>query len=254
MADEKRRTKLLKKKTVWSPSQIQLLVELWEEKIGDLRGCRKNSHVYEEMKESFKHHGIEVTTDEIKNRIHNLTARYRKEKTSIGPSGGSPSQWPHYDKIHRILGSFRINNIESVIEDSIVNDTDYSAMYPEDWLGVEESDAEQQATGLSLVNEIQDQVASSPVEFSAGTSKVAISPVEPSAGSSKVASKRKRNTCNELIDEFKRTNERIEVELAHMRETDEKLIALEEERNEILKQMSNSSTALSNAIINYLNK
>ncbi|XP_058455464.1 uncharacterized protein LOC131432904 [Malaya genurostris] len=119
----KKRSKPIQRKNVWFSAQIQLLIEMWEDKINDLRGSRKNSHVYEEIKESFKPHNIDVSTKEIKNRIHNLTARYRKEKASIGPSGGSPSSWPYYDKVHKILGSFKINNIESIIVDSIENNT-----------------------------------------------------------------------------------------------------------------------------------
>lgn len=42
---------------------------------------------------------------------------YRTEKKNIGPSGGSPSQWVHYDKIHEILGRFPSNN-QNLIEES----------------------------------------------------------------------------------------------------------------------------------------
>lgn len=50
--------------------------------------------------------------------IRNLNIS-RKEKQNIGPSGGSPSSWNLYLKIHSILGSFKINNLDRIVEDSI---------------------------------------------------------------------------------------------------------------------------------------
>lgn len=37
---------------------------------------------------------------------------FREEKKKVGPSGGTPSTWVHYAKVHSILGAFKINNIE----------------------------------------------------------------------------------------------------------------------------------------------
>ncbi|XP_065089197.1 myb/SANT-like DNA-binding domain-containing protein 1 [Ochlerotatus camptorhynchus] len=113
-----------KKHNVWSAPQVDLLLEAWEDKISDLRGTRKNTHVYEEIRKIFTEHGYSVSGEDIKIRINNLTARYRKEKALVGPSGGSPSEWPLFDKINSILGSFRIHNAQSVMEDSIVEVVD----------------------------------------------------------------------------------------------------------------------------------
>ncbi|XP_039951208.1 uncharacterized protein LOC120768536 isoform X2 [Bactrocera tryoni] len=38
-----------------------------------------------------------------------MTKKYREEKTKIGPSGGSPSPWRHYNAVHRIVGRTAVN-------------------------------------------------------------------------------------------------------------------------------------------------
>lgn len=58
----------------------------------------------------------------------------------------------------------------------------------------------------------------------------------------------------ELMEEFKRTNARIEIELQHMREVDEKLLEIEQERNDILRGMAESSKELNEALVKFLNK
>lgn len=75
MEEKRKRTK--SKRNPWTPDQVDLLLEMWEVKLQDLRGARKNNHVFEEMRVLFEQHGHAVTTDEIKNRVHNLTARYK---------------------------------------------------------------------------------------------------------------------------------------------------------------------------------
>lgn len=52
------------------------------------------------------------------NSLYLIDFYCRKEKTKIGPSGGSPSEWPLYRRMHQILGGSKCNNIEEVMEES----------------------------------------------------------------------------------------------------------------------------------------
>lgn len=65
------------KKEFFSAEAIGLLIDLWADKIKELRGARRNNHIYQEMQVILERHGLEANVEDIKNRIHNLTTRYR---------------------------------------------------------------------------------------------------------------------------------------------------------------------------------
>ncbi|XP_050338315.1 uncharacterized protein LOC126764706 [Bactrocera neohumeralis] len=61
------------------------------------------------------------TADEIHCKVKNMSKKYREEKTKIGPSGGSPSPWRHYNAVQRIVGCTAVNSalyIETYSENS----------------------------------------------------------------------------------------------------------------------------------------
>ncbi|XP_039968642.1 uncharacterized protein LOC126764456 [Bactrocera neohumeralis] len=62
------------------------------------------------------------SANEIRVKIHNLSNKYRDERKSIGPSGGSPSTWEFYPKINSILGSYKSFNLETLVEESTVHE------------------------------------------------------------------------------------------------------------------------------------
>ncbi|XP_039969224.1 inactive protein tyrosine kinase pTKL-like, partial [Bactrocera tryoni] len=55
--------------------------------------------------------------------MHNLLQRYRKEKTAVGSIGGSPSQWPLYDKMRAVLSPYVTYNTEGLVEESFRSST-----------------------------------------------------------------------------------------------------------------------------------
>ncbi|XP_017487672.1 PREDICTED: uncharacterized protein LOC108376021 [Rhagoletis zephyria] len=55
---------------------------------------------------------------DVKYKIHNFTMKYRKCKAGQG-TGCSPATWKHYERVHRIIGNDRINNVDAVVVDSI---------------------------------------------------------------------------------------------------------------------------------------
>ncbi|XP_039956841.1 uncharacterized protein LOC120772344 [Bactrocera tryoni] len=52
------------------------------------------------------------TVKEVHVKIRNLTQKYREEKKKVGPSGGSPSLWKHFDAVHQIIGLTAANTAE----------------------------------------------------------------------------------------------------------------------------------------------
>ncbi|KAF5280699.1 hypothetical protein FQR65_LT15020 [Abscondita terminalis] len=110
-----------KKRIKWTNESESALLDLWEEKITDLRRQKRNSHVYTEMatqlKLCFVGNELEgVEGNDIKTKINNFTQKYRSEKKVIGPSGGKRSGWKYYDKINKILGSLPCNDPSLVHE------------------------------------------------------------------------------------------------------------------------------------------
>ncbi|XP_017469286.1 PREDICTED: myb/SANT-like DNA-binding domain-containing protein 1 [Rhagoletis zephyria] len=91
---------------------------LWQQKVDDLRGPRKNSHVYQEMAAEMQMQGYDVNSSSVKIKIDNLTAKYRKAKAGMGTTGGSPASWHLFEQVHQIIGGFSINNVEELIEES----------------------------------------------------------------------------------------------------------------------------------------
>ena len=60
-----------------------MLLEVWGEKIADLRGTRKNSHVYAEMADQLQKSGVDVDADGVRLKTKNFTAKYRYKNRFI---------------------------------------------------------------------------------------------------------------------------------------------------------------------------
>ncbi|XP_039968164.1 inactive protein tyrosine kinase pTKL-like [Bactrocera tryoni] len=112
-----------KKRSCWSDRAEALLIELWRNKVSAFRGPKKNSHIVEEMAMEMQQQGVHFTASEIKSKMHNLSQRYRKEKTAVGSTGGSPSQWPLYEKMRAVLLPYVSYNAENLVEESFQSST-----------------------------------------------------------------------------------------------------------------------------------
>lgn len=60
--------KKYKTKIFWSEKTESLLCDIWAEKIYELRGARKNKHIYDEMCAFLSSQNIHCTNDEIKKK------------------------------------------------------------------------------------------------------------------------------------------------------------------------------------------
>ncbi|XP_070854802.1 uncharacterized protein [Drosophila suzukii] len=91
----------------WTKQMEVLLIDIWQENIEELRGARKNVHIYMEMAQTLMEAGFDVSYKDVRTKIENLTKMYRQEKNNMGPSGGAPSSWQHYELVHSFLGAYR---------------------------------------------------------------------------------------------------------------------------------------------------
>ncbi|CAD7011440.1 unnamed protein product [Ceratitis capitata] len=138
----------------WNLTEEQSFLDCWEGRAQDLRGCRKNSHIYKEMAVELTQAGIEVTGIEVKFKMQNLISKYKKLKAEMGPSGASPPTWPLFEKMAKIVGGYRSMNVEGVVEESFSLDTQVPSMSP---IAISpafstqglSSDSEQQSTSSS---------------------------------------------------------------------------------------------------------
>ncbi|XP_023239915.1 myb/SANT-like DNA-binding domain-containing protein 1 [Centruroides sculpturatus] len=107
----------------WSEEKISVLIEIWREKIDDLRRAKRNKSVYEAMAAEIRLRrptSRARTWSEVRTKIKNLTAKYREEVTKIGHSRGSPSTWQYFQAVNSIIGHQPAQNI-ALIEESCSN-------------------------------------------------------------------------------------------------------------------------------------
>ncbi|XP_073838387.1 uncharacterized protein isoform X2 [Musca autumnalis] len=105
----------------WDINSERALLEVWQNYMGQLRGCRKNSHILQEMAADLQKLGYNYTAGELKTKMHNVTARFRKEKQKIGTTGGSPSDWDLFKDVEMLLAPCKSINTEFLVLDSINN-------------------------------------------------------------------------------------------------------------------------------------
>ncbi|CAF3027772.1 unnamed protein product [Rotaria sp. Silwood2] len=60
-----------------------------------------------------------MTAVDVKSKISNLVAEYRKKKKDMGKTGGSPCTWHYFDQIDKLLGE-RPYNDDSLMTDTMI--------------------------------------------------------------------------------------------------------------------------------------
>lgn len=66
-----------RQKCFWEGGAEDCFVEVWGQKINDLRSAKKNIHIYHEMTAELIKQGFDLSVADIKYKIANLTAKYR---------------------------------------------------------------------------------------------------------------------------------------------------------------------------------
>ncbi|KAH7965702.1 hypothetical protein HPB49_009896 [Dermacentor silvarum] len=103
-------------RSTWTEAETWVLIRLWEDHLPQLRGEEHNAKVYDAIVAALAQSGIKRTRRQVQTKIDNLTQRYTKESRER-TTGSSPSPWPFYSEVHRILGAVPAND-RSLIQES----------------------------------------------------------------------------------------------------------------------------------------
>ncbi|XP_050332550.1 myb/SANT-like DNA-binding domain-containing protein 1 [Bactrocera neohumeralis] len=107
-----------RKRTFWNETTEAYFVDLWEQQRDQLLGAKKNTHIYQEMSDELAKHGMELSVLDVKYKITNLTAKYRKCSMDLATSS-APVVWPLYEQVHRIISRKSVNTTDASSEESM---------------------------------------------------------------------------------------------------------------------------------------
>lgn len=204
--------KLKRKANVLEKTEMLVVIEIWKENVEALRSTTRNSHIFKKMCDKLRHHGVELTPVELKNRINNLTRKYRNERNAMGPSGGSPSTWDYFEIIHNFLHSYKQNSTREMMDEVIGTDVEYGeAEYLE-----EEDDQHDQSLTPST---------SSPIPSSSGGARSSAPKIK------------KRNVQEKILQLAEKENAIMEAYLEHAKSTDLEIVGLMKENNDLMRKM-----------------
>ncbi|XP_067616072.1 uncharacterized protein [Eurosta solidaginis] len=174
--------------------------------------------------------GYNYTARDIQVKIANFTQRYRKEKTEMGPSGGSPSIWPFYARVHQIIGGFKANRFCELMLESI----------------------DESSTTSSVPSTPSPQLTSTP-----STPQPWSNPPSPLPGSSAIEPKKKKNFVSvhtKVMEKFEEVSVEITNYMKKSEENENKFMKIEEEKANALKEIAQNNKELKNGILAFLNK
>lgn len=89
----------------WKREHEYLLFDLWEKNLSRIKESKGQKEIFSEMALHFADAGFDVGWKKIKSKTDNLLRAYRQELKTIRETGGLPSTWPHFKRLHKIVGS-----------------------------------------------------------------------------------------------------------------------------------------------------
>lgn len=92
---------VVRRRRQWRESETMMFIRSWEKHHEALKSHRRNAHIYEKMRDELSQNGLNVTTQQIKVKIDNLTQAYRRTMRGA-PLRGGDIRWFQY--MHRFLG------------------------------------------------------------------------------------------------------------------------------------------------------
>ncbi|KAI9582529.1 uncharacterized protein LOC119636965 [Glossina fuscipes] len=237
--ENKKAKRSYKARYTWKAYADEALLDLWAKNIEELRGPRRSGHAYLKMAKELGRLGIHVFAEEVKTKIHNLTSKYRKETANVESSGGQPSEWIYYAKVHQIMGGQPIPCIQT--EECLTEDP------LENTIKLEEPELE---IFPSCSNSSGSESDFAPRSPSASVPQSQNSPASPIC--SEVTET--EDYRKQILNEFKKCNEQIHYEITRNEDFGKKMLKLEEEKIMLLREYLNNVKDIKTMFENYLNK
>lgn len=91
----------------WLEEETNTFISIWSDYYGKLMSAgSRNTCVYQSMAQQLNEllSPRIMTGGDVKAKISNLVAEYRRKKKEQGKTGASPSCWKHFDQIDKLLG------------------------------------------------------------------------------------------------------------------------------------------------------
>ncbi|CAF4625879.1 unnamed protein product [Rotaria sp. Silwood2] len=114
--------KQIKRGKNWSEEETATFISIWSDNYESLMtGGSRNTPIYNTMAHQINQLFSQrvMTGADVKAKITNLIAEYRKKKKEHGKTGSSPSSWRYFDQIDKLLGERPFND-DTLISDSII--------------------------------------------------------------------------------------------------------------------------------------
>ncbi|XP_014089239.2 myb/SANT-like DNA-binding domain-containing protein 1 [Bactrocera oleae] len=218
-----------RKRLAWTEGAELAILELWAERVVELRGVRKNMHIYEKISEELAKLGYIYNAREVQVKLANFSQRYRIEKANLLESGETISSWPHYGRVHQIIGRFKVNSFSDSTLETI----------------------QAESSGASRLSPF--------VPPSTPASPVPSQPASPHASTSTPVTVRKKKKGVsqfqlKVLDKFEELSTEIIQYLRHSEENERQLIEVERQKAESLKKFSEVNREFKDAIIKFIQK
>jgi hypothetical protein len=91
----------------WSEDETTTFISVWSEHYAQLMaGGSRNTPIYHAMAQQLNQilSPRTMTATDVKSKIGNLVAEYRKKKKENGKTGASPPSWRYFEQIDKLLG------------------------------------------------------------------------------------------------------------------------------------------------------
>ncbi|CAD7014744.1 uncharacterized protein LOC101456420 [Ceratitis capitata] len=158
-----------KKRVIWSMEAVKYLLELWKENKPRMESTKRAGPIYEEMSMKLRKGGYNFSADEIKGKLHNLSNKYKAERTKLRSGHNFEGEWDLYNALDYLLGNNRKYEWKSLLDE--YTDPLYESRQSVD------SEAETETEDPILKVELEDHMSPQQPPFEK-TSNVAASDME----------------------------------------------------------------------------
>ncbi|XP_053201111.1 uncharacterized protein LOC128386146 isoform X2 [Panonychus citri] len=99
----------------WSYSETRILLSLWGQDLvqRQLTNSKRTRHVWEKIAERIKEHGYERTADQVRTRVFNMIAEYRRILKN--PTAERKKKCIFFDALHKIYQAKDANGVKAAL-------------------------------------------------------------------------------------------------------------------------------------------
>ncbi|XP_017482669.1 PREDICTED: uncharacterized protein LOC108371589 [Rhagoletis zephyria] len=251
-----------RKRLAWTEHGEVALLDLWEERVVDLRSSRKTGHIYAQIAAELAKLGHKYSARDIQVKLANFTQRYRKEKATMGVS---PSSWPFYGRVHQIIGGYKSNLCsELTLETLETCDLEIKQSPPNSLPSP--PDPLPSPNYLLPSPNYPPPSPNKPLSPRSSLASPLLTPLPkpssplnelPSTSGCEPQTRKRKNRdyfFNKVLENFEEVSREIRQHFKDSKECEKEFVAIEKEKLEALKDISKANMELKDAFISFLNR